>query len=205
MVVPAINGVRKAVALDASLIARIQVRAWERGAGTSVPASMLGAMSDRAVEDGWTMAITGPPSRRHRVLVAVSDGVVVGFGATAPAGDPDSEPDHEGEVVALHVDPGQRAAGHGSRLLAACVDNLRDDGCDVAYHWVSDTDEDSRAFLEGAGWAPDGGYRELDLHGDAVTTVGQVRLHTALGALESDGSANPQPAPDADGAATDQM
>lgn len=180
MVVPAINGVRAAVPLDAAAIARIQVRAWEQGAGTSVPATVLGALNAQAVEDGWTIAITAAPSARHRVLVAVSDGVVVGFGATAPAGDPDSEPDHEGEVVALHVDPDHRASGHGSRLLAACVDGLRDDGCDVAYHWANDTDEQSRAFLVGAGWAPDGGYRELDLHGDAVTTIGQVRLHTGL-------------------------
>lgn len=186
MALPAINGVRPAVPLDAAEIARIQVRAWEQGAGTSVPATVLGAVSSRAVEDGWAMAISGPPSGRHRVLVAVSDGVVVGFGATAPAGDPDSEPDHEGEVVALHVDPDHRAAGHGSRLLSACIDGLRDEGCDVAYHWVTDTDERSRAFLEGAGWAADGGYRELDLHGDAVTTVGQVRLHAGLAAAPGD-------------------
>ena len=35
-------------------------------------------------------------------------------------------------------------------------------------------------FGPGAGWAPDGAHRELDLHGDGAATVKQVRLHTDL-------------------------
>ena len=46
--------------------------------------------------------------------------------------------------------------------------------------WLTSTDDMLREFLAGAGWAPDGAHRELDLHGDGTVLVKQVRLHTAL-------------------------
>jgi hypothetical protein len=46
--------------------------------------------------------------------------------------------------------------------------------------WAVATDDDLRAFLTGAGWAPDSAHRELDLDGEGSTLVKQVRLHTAL-------------------------
>ena len=36
------------------------------------------------------------------------------------------------------------------------------------------------AFLQAAGWAPDGAHRSLDLHDDGSVLVKQVRLHTDL-------------------------
>lgn len=175
-----LNGVRTAVPLDAAPIARLQVRAWQAGAGAGLPSAALDGVSLQDIQDAWASAIAAPPSPRHRVLVAVAEGVVVGLAATAPAGDPDAEPEHEGEIATLQVDPSHRVAGHGSRLLAACVDGLRDEGCDVAYHWLTAADSVSRSFFVGAGWGADGAHRELDLHGDGVTRVGQVRLHTSL-------------------------
>jgi len=177
-----IQGVRAAVPLDAGPVANIQVRSWQAGASTVTLAAVLAAVEVQAIEEGWTTAISAPPSPRHRMLVAVADGAVVGFAAIAPAGDPDSDPAHEGELVALHVDPSHRVAGHGSRLLAASIDGLRADACSVAYHWINADDLTTRSFLIGAGWAADGGRRELDLHGDRATTVAQLRLHTALDA-----------------------
>lgn len=50
-----------------------------------------------------------------------------------------------------------------------------------AVTWVVASDDDLRAFLDGAGWAADGAHRELDLDGSGSVTVKQVRLHTDLG------------------------
>lgn len=182
-----LNGVRPAVPLDAASITRLQVRAWQAGAASAVPAGFVETLRADRIHDDWTTAIAAPPSRRHRVLVAVAEGTVVGFAATAPAGDADSDPTHEGEIAALQVDPSHRVAGHGSRLLAACVDGLRDEGCDVAYSWIGAADHGSREFFVGAGWAADGARRELDLHGDGVTRVWQLRVHTSL-SLDGDGA-----------------
>ena len=77
-------------ATDAHRIADIQTRSWQAGGG--LPAAVLDSLVDGAVQESWAVAITMPPSPRHRVLVAVADGVVVGFAATLPASDPDSQP-----------------------------------------------------------------------------------------------------------------
>jgi hypothetical protein len=45
--------------------------------------------------------------------------------------------------------------------------------------WVDSTDDAFRAFLTGAGWAPDGAARELADEAGAET-VKQVRLHTSV-------------------------
>ena len=46
--------------------------------------------------------------------------------------------------------------------------------------WVDSTDDATRGFLTGAGWAPDGASRELADEAGAGS-VKQVRLHTAIG------------------------
>ena len=81
------------------------------------------------------------------------------------------------EVV---LDPDERRQGHGSRLLQAAVDTLRADRFERAVTWLVSSDDALRGFLDGAGWAPDGAHRELDLDGAGTVRVKQVRLHTDL-------------------------
>jgi GNAT superfamily N-acetyltransferase len=80
-------------------------------------------------------------------------------------------------VTDLLVEPRWGRRGHGSRLLAACTDLWRSNGFTSAVAWAFADDEAMRAFLEGAGWAPDGTSRALDVD-DLL--VPQVRLHTGL-------------------------
>ncbi len=75
------------------------------------------------------------------------------------------------------VDPGQRRAGHGSRLLHAVVDTMRSDKFTPATWWVGASDDDLRGFLVDQGWAADSAHRELDLYGDGAVVAKQVRLH----------------------------
>ena len=173
------RSVRTAWADDATAIGAVQARAWRRSYGAVLPAAALDEVDADDFADVWRAAITKPPSARHRVLVALEGNQVVGFAATAPSEDPDAEPD-EAEVVAFHVDPDALGAGHGSRLLAAAVDTLRADRFTRARIWLVVGDDAVRRFLEPAGWAADGGHRELDLTGDVTATLRQVRLHTDL-------------------------
>lgn len=147
--------VRPAVADDEAAIARVQVRAWRADHAEVLGADVLEQLDVAAVRDRWEQAITAPPSPRHHVLVACDGPRVVGFVASAPT-------DEDGvEVVALEVDPDHRRGGHGSRLLAACVDVVRTDGATHLSTWVL-TGSDQRArFLSGAGLGPDGVTREL--------------------------------------------
>lgn len=172
--------VRIAWAADAEAIAGVQLRAWQERYDDRLTA----LLTDRGIEPAtlaaaWHASLTRPPEARHRALVALERNRVVGFALTGPATDPDADPAADGEIAEFTVDPAETRTGHGSRLLQACVDTLVADSFGRAVCWVGTTDDAFRAFLESAGWAPDGAARELaDEAGTG--TVKQVRLHTTL-------------------------
>ncbi|RKS74909.1 acetyltransferase (GNAT) family protein [Actinomadura pelletieri DSM 43383] len=173
-------GVRPARRADAAAVADVQVRAWRHGYRDLLPADVLAEVTAPAAlevwRDRWADAATAPPSPRHRLLVAVASDLVVGFAAHGPAEDPDLDPERTAELITLLVDPAHARAGHGSRLLAATADLLREDGFVTLITWVFEDDEVTRTFLGSAGWAPDGTSRTLDM-GEPVR---QIRLHTDI-------------------------
>ncbi|WP_433468151.1 N-acetyltransferase family protein [Spirillospora sp. CA-128828] len=175
-------GVRAARRADAGAIAEIQVRAWRHGYRDLLPAGVLDQVTgEDAAElwrEKWAEAATAPPSPRHRLLVAVASDLVVGFAAHGPSEDADLDPAGAAELITLLVDPLHTRAGHGSRLLAATADLLREDGFATLISWVFEDDEVTRTFLGSAGWAPDGTARTLDM-GEPVR---QIRLHTDISA-----------------------
>ncbi|MGH3344403.1 MAG: GNAT family N-acetyltransferase [Carbonactinosporaceae bacterium] len=172
--------VRPARAGDADAIGDLQVHAWTAAYRGMLPDDVLDTLSAGEVAARWRSAVTGPPSRRHRVLVALRGRDLVGFVAFGPASDDDCDPGETAEVLALLVDPAATGQGHGSRLLTATVEHLRGDGFHTATTWLLATDDGARRFLRDAGWAPDGAHRDLDVHGDGSALVPQVRLHTDL-------------------------
>jgi len=176
--------VRVAWADDAEAIAAVQVRAWREEYVGLLPAEVLEAMDPADFAAAWHASLSKPKDARNRVLVALERNTVRGFAVTAPASDPDADPVTDGEVVELTVEPGQTRHGHGSRLVQACADTLRADRFTRALVWLNSTDDVRRTFLAGAGWAPDGAHRELDLHGDGSVRVKQIRLHTDLSDVE---------------------
>ncbi len=171
------RSVRVAWADDADAIGAVQARAWRETYASALPDELLAELDAAALAERWRAAVTAPPTAKHRVLVALERNTVVGFAATAPSEDPDATPT-DGEIVAFHVDPQWFGLGHGSRLLAAVVDTLRADGFVRSRIWQVAGDDALRAFLEPAGWMPDGAHRTLDLTGEGSATLRQVRLHT---------------------------
>jgi GNAT superfamily N-acetyltransferase len=172
--------VRVGWADDAAGIAAVQVRAWRHDLAGVLPAEVLEGLDAAELEEVWAAALATPKDARNRVLVALERHRVRGLAVTGPATDPDLDPIAVGEVSELLVDPEHTRHGHGSRLLQACADTLRADRFGTAVLWLNSQDDVRRAFLTGAGWAPDGAHRELDMHGDGSVLVKQVRLHTDL-------------------------
>jgi GNAT superfamily N-acetyltransferase len=172
--------VRVGWADDATGIAEVQVRAWRKAYAGLLPDEVLAAVEPQQFAAAWHASMNHPKDARNRVLVALERNTIRGFAITAPATDPDCDPVADGEVSEFTVDPDQTRNGHGSRLLQACADTLRADRFSRAVLWLNSTDDVLRAFLTEAGWAADGAFRELDLHGDGSVTVKQVRLHTDL-------------------------
>jgi GNAT superfamily N-acetyltransferase len=172
--------VRPATPGAAAELARIQGAVWARVHGGDLPADLLEAVGSAEAADRWRSAIIAPPSPRHRVLTALDGDRLVGFAALAPSSDPDTEPDRDGELLALCVDPEASGSGHGSRLVNAVADIGREDGYQYLHTWLAAAEGDLRAFLVGAGWDDDGATRSLDLRGDGDVVVEQTRLRTAL-------------------------
>ncbi|WP_413453098.1 GNAT family N-acetyltransferase [Georgenia phoenicis] len=154
--------VRPSVPEDAGLITGLQLAAWRaRGIITE---EELGAVDTAAVTAQWRAAVTEPPSPRHRVLTACAGAEVVGFLAFAPVEGvdlPDAAGDVPLEVLALEVTASHTREGHGSRLLAACVDLARDAGATSLLTWAGQTDDARTRFLSSAGFAPAGPRRVL--------------------------------------------
>ena len=177
--------VRLALPSEAAAIAAVQRRAWTQLYAEPVAAQLLDSSDLAAMAQAWEAAIQRPPLATLRVLVAVdssqSSHRVVGFAAVGPSDDPDADPSQDGLVAEFAIDPLGQRLGHGSRLLQACMDTLRADGFSRATWWVRATDDPLRAFLTGAGWAPDGAHTEVGAEED-TKGVKFVRLHTDISA-----------------------
>jgi GNAT superfamily N-acetyltransferase len=185
----ALGYVRPARPEDAGEIARIQLVTWRTAYRRMFPAHVLANLDEAYLARGWTEAITAPPSKRHRVLVAIEQGesasTTVGFAAAGPSDEQALAPEEPplGEDVAavtdLLVEPRWGRRGHGSRLLAATVDLWREDGFGRAVAWVYDADAATKKFLTSTGWEADGAGRALDVEDMLVP---QFRMHVDLSA-----------------------
>src|SRR5690606_36536156 len=112
----------------------------------------------------WRASIETPPSPRHRVLVAVEQAeqaYLVGFAAAGEIDETALAPDENpsdliqpgiAAITDLLVEPRWSRRGHGSRLLAACVDHWRSDGFVKAVAWAFAADATCQSFLTSAGW-----------------------------------------------------
>ncbi|WP_258726706.1 GNAT family N-acetyltransferase [Cellulomonas sp. NS3] len=155
--------VRPAVPGDELAIAAIQLAAWRVAHAETLGADVLDRLDGAAFAERWARAITSPPAPGYRVLVACEGADVVGFAAVAPLPAPEETPlaAPGGELLSLEVAPGSQRAGHGSRLLAAAVDLLREDGAAHVQTWVLDGDSGRARFLASAGLGADDSVRAL--------------------------------------------
>jgi GNAT superfamily N-acetyltransferase len=182
---------------DASEIARIQLTTWRVAYRRMLPRHVLDELDVESLAQRWREAIASPPSPEHRVLVAIEQvghapsatgpgrAYLVGFAASGPADQAARAPHEEDNawgdgvvaITELLVEPRWGRRGHGSRLLAASVDQWRADGRTTALAWAYRDDTATQRFLRSAGWAPDGATRALDVD-DLL--VPQIRLSTSL-------------------------
>ena len=168
--------VRPARPADAERVARVQLSTWRTAYGSLLPAEALDVPEVQAAAL-WLGAVESPPTPTHRVLVAFERDELVGFAAGGPASDEGLEPTTTVELLTVLVEPRWGRRGHGSRLLAACVEGWRRDGVTTAVTWAWEQDPATRSFLVSAGWEPDGTARGLDT-GAGVQR--QLRFHTDL-------------------------
>ena len=171
--------VRRARVSDAPAIGHVQAQVFIDTYADRLPPQVTAAFDPQAFARAWRETLSRPPADGiHRLYVALAGAQVVGLGAFGPSQDPDTG-QATGELTLLAVHPLGRRVGHGSRLLNACVDELRELGATELTVWLPAAAEDTRAFLLGAGLEPDGAYRDRVVSPDGAT-LREVRLRAAL-------------------------
>jgi len=170
--------VRPATAADSGAMGEAQLRSWRDTFDDKISAEAFAQLDPDELAVSWRSAILRPPSAAHRVFVACAGPAVVGFAAAAPAHfqQDSAEPDSV-EIVALIVDPPHQRAGHGSRLLAACVDMSAEESPRHITTWILDGDEARERFFRQAGLQPDGTARRLAM---GATEVPERRWSATL-------------------------
>ncbi|AXH95873.1 GNAT family N-acetyltransferase [Ornithinimicrobium avium] len=170
---------------DGPAVGFVQAFVYQHEYAGTLPAEALAAMTGPQLGSVWRRSLEQPPTPRHRLLVATAGATVVGYAAIGPAGDePGLEP--AGATAMIYdggVHPEARRSGHGSRLLNAAIDTLRagdSAGTLVAVAtWVLADAASTRAFLQDAGFSPDGAWRDRVVD-DEGGTAREVRLVSRL-------------------------
>lgn len=151
--------VRMATPADAEAVGEIQAVLWPEAYEAVLPEEALLAFRPAEFTRAWRRSLEDPPTEAYRLLVALAGPEVVGFVAIGPSMDPDATPT-DAEILVGGVHPGARRHGHGSRLLNAGVDTLREQGFSTMRTWLLASDEATQTFLGGAGLSPDGARRD---------------------------------------------
>ena len=164
--------VRIARPSDAPAVGLVQAAVWRAAYAHVLPQEVVARFDGPSFARVWRDSLANPPSPHHVLLVACAGDQIVGFAAVGPSVDPDAT-ETSGEVLVLGVHPDARRGGHGSRLLNAAVDTLRDQGFRSISTWLLAGEEDSRAFLTAAGLSPDSAYRDrvIDANGKVAREV----------------------------------
>lgn len=171
--------VRRARVTDAPAVGLVQSEVWRDAYAGVLPEEVVATFEPGPFTAAWRTSLENPPQGVHTLLVACAGEQVVGLAAIGPSQDPDGGTG-TGELLVLGVHPAARRQGHGSRLLNACVDILREAGGDELSAWVLSVHEETRAFLHAAGLSPDGAFRDREVSPDG-STVREVRLTAHLG------------------------
>jgi GNAT superfamily N-acetyltransferase len=163
--------VRAAHIDDVERIAAIQASTWHTAYRELLPPDFLAGLDEAELGRAWASTVEAPEAV---VLVAVEGDATVGFCLAGRAADEDAA-SAGGEVPAdaattavianLLVEPRWGRRGHGGRLLATAVAELRHRGGTAGLAWIPEADTSSLSFYESVGWHVDGTVRTLDAAG----------------------------------------
>jgi GNAT superfamily N-acetyltransferase len=167
---PADASVRPARGADVPAIAAVQARAWQRAYTDLFTPQVASALTADRFEAAWQAEVGGDPA----VFVATLGAEIVAVASARQS----TAPGAPAELATLVVDPDHQRQGHGSRLLAAVVDTLREAGVATLTTWAPSVDDARLRFLRSAGLEPDGAQRRLE--NGAGEEIIEIRFSAAL-------------------------
>lgn len=172
--------VRVAVPDDATGIATMHVKTWQRAYPEAFPATFLARLDPQVwAQRRRTRMEAGTGITETFVAVTPDDGIA-GFAEVGPFRSSDRPPvlDPEiGEVYGIYVDPDHWSTGAGRALMGAGIGWLTARGRTEIRLWVLDDNPRARRFYEGYGFVADGtsGTFIIDRDGPDATEVLAVR------------------------------
>ena len=169
--------VRRAGPNDAPAVGIVQEAVWRETYGPRVPDHVAAQFTAAGFASAWRRSLTAPPPGVWTLLVACAGEQIIGYAALGPSQDLDGQPT-TGALLEIGVHPQGRRSGHGSRLLNATADILREAGATELTAWFPADAEATRAFFDQSGLAPDGAYRDRVIAEDVA--LREVRVSARL-------------------------
>jgi GNAT superfamily N-acetyltransferase len=154
-------------------IAQVHVRSWQVAYRGLLPGDYLDQL--RPEDRARAYDFTSLDPLKPRTIVAVDEGLILGFATTAPSRDPDLA--NCGELCALYVDPESWGRGTGRALVSAARAYLFQLGFQRALLWVLRGNLRAERFYQADGWAADGARRTDTVWG---VTVDELRYQRGL-------------------------
>jgi ribosomal protein S18 acetylase RimI-like enzyme len=170
-----VKTIRSAASCDAESIARLHIASWQAAYRTELPASFLSSQDLEKRTSAWQTQLTNPTTR---VLVAEQEQRLLGFCASGPARDADTDPAAWWEIYNLHVSPERRGGGIGSELFDQGVMLALQSSAQELVLWVVISNHPARRFYEKKGMAADGAEQLHQLADDVA--LREVRYRMAL-------------------------
>jgi GNAT superfamily N-acetyltransferase len=164
---------------DIDALAAVHVRAWQSGYAGIIAAGFLAGLDPAEFARHHRERSSAPGGAQ--TLVAVADGVILGFASFGAYRVDSSEGQNPaiGELYALYVDPDRWGAGTGRKLLAAARAGLAEAGYPTLRLWVLADNDRARRFYGKAGLMPDGA-RQLSTPRGSTEQLPEVRYSARL-------------------------
>ena len=148
--------IRPAVEDDLDRVAEIRTRSWQAAYRGILDDATLDGLEVADEAERWRGFWPEFPRNGSTLLVAETDGALVGYSLLRRCAREDALPDDVGEIIAIYLDPAAWGGGAGQELFDASVDQLRRAGCRGAVLWTFTANARARRFYERNGWGPDG-------------------------------------------------
>jgi GNAT superfamily N-acetyltransferase len=168
-----VRSIRQATPNDATVLAEIQVHAWQKAYRGQIPCDHLDGLDVAVAARRWRQNIA---DGSRAVFVVEASAVPVAWGSFAVARDKDL-PTNAGEITALYVHPEHWRCDHGRCLMELAVAHARAQGWQWLALWVLRTNRVAREFYAAVGFAPDDSVRTEHL----PIPVEEVRFIQSLG------------------------
>ena len=157
---------------DEDAIATLHVASWQAAYVHLLPASFLQNLKVAPRRESWRKVLI---ERSTEVLVAISDGIIVGLIALGATRDADKAGDW-GEIQAFYVSPLLWRHGIGRELMSTAISRLQKRGFRHASLWVLTGNERARSFYATADFRADGTIKSIERGNVVLEEVRYERL-----------------------------